>query len=316
MEQIRALKASGVTCIYVSRRIDEIFELCDNISVLRDGRHVGTVPVKEASKDSLIQMMVGRTFADFHAGHKAADDAPEQLRVENLSSPGKFQPLSFGIRRGEVLGMAGLVGSGRTEVSEALFGLDKRRTGKIFVGGKETAVGSPEEAMACGIGLVPEDRKRHGLVLEMSSSANISLAVLEKLSRWGWISSSQESLLAEKYFIRMKVKAPSPSTPAVSLSGGNQQKLVMAKWLASNSRILIVDEPTRGVDVGAKAEIHRLLDELAEEGCAILLISSELEELLKLADRILVMREGRMNGEFRKCQVDQEKLLKAMTRNV
>ena len=313
MDMIRSLKAKGVTCVYVSHRLEEIFEICDDVSVLRDGRHIGTKPVREVDKDALIQMMVGRAGVEFLSSRKPTGSADDALRVEGLSSPGKFESVGFSVKHGEIVGMAGLVGSGRTEVAEAIFGLDRKASGNVYVNGGKASIRGPSDAMALGIGLIPEDRKRHGLVLGMSSMENISLASLRRLSDWGWISAPRERELALRHFDQLKVKAPSVDTKAVSLSGGNQQKLVIAKWLASGCRILLVDEPTRGVDVGAKAEIHALIDQLAGEGSAVLLISSELPELLSLSDRILVMRNGRLAGSLDRPDFDQEKILRLMT---
>jgi ABC-type sugar transport system ATPase subunit len=313
MALIRTLKAKGVTCIYVSHRLEEIFEICDAVTVLRDGQYIGTRLVGDVSRDALIQMMVGRSFSEFFPEHRHSNVSKEILRVENLSSPGKFESVNFTIRAGEIVGIAGLVGSGRTEISEAIFGLDGFSKGVVHIDGKRVAIRSPSNAMTHGIGLIPEDRKKHGLVLGMTVMENISMSVLQKLSSWGWISSLKEHEISRKYFNRLKVKAPALETAAVSLSGGNQQKLVIAKWLAANCKILLVDEPTRGVDVGAKAEIHTLIDQLAGEGSAVLLISSELPELLNLSDRILVMRNGRINGEFKRDEADQGKILRLMT---
>ena len=313
MGLIRTLKAKGVTCIYVSHRIEEIFEICDDVTVLRDGRYVGTKRVSDVGRDELIQMMVGRPLTEFFPEHRHSNVSKEMLKVENLSSPGKFESVNFTIRAGEIVGIAGLVGSGRTEISEAIFGLDRSAAGYIHIDGRKVAIRNPSDAMAQGIGLIPEDRKKHGLVLGMTAMENISMSVLQKLSNWGWISSPKEREISRKYFNRLNVKAPALETTAVSLSGGNQQKLVIAKWLAANCRVLLVDEPTRGVDVGAKAEIHTLIDQLAAEGSAVLLISSELPELLNLSDRILVMRNGRMNGEFKRDEAFQDKILRLMT---
>jgi ABC-type sugar transport system ATPase subunit len=257
-------------------------------------------------------MMIGRSLDAYFPGHSAPQSAPELLRVESLASPGKFQPLSFSIRSGEIVGMAGLVGSGRTEVTEALFGLDPQCTGRVVVDGHIAEIRSPRDAMRHGLGLVPEDRKRHGLVLSMSAGANISLAVLERLSRLGWLDRRAEASEAGSYFARLRIRAPSLATLASTLSGGNQQKLVMAKWLAARCRILLVDEPTRGVDVGAKAEIHALLSDLARAGSAILLVSSELPEVLNLSDRTLVMRAGRLVGEVARADATQEAVLRLM----
>lgn len=309
---IRSLKDRGVTSIYVSHRLREIFDLCDAVTVLRDGEVVDTRPIAGLDEGALVRMMIGRSLDAYFPAHSAGRDAPERLRVELLESPGKFQPLSFSVRAGEIVGMAGLVGAGRTEVTEALFGLDPRSAGRILVEGKPAAIRSPRDAMRYGLGLVPEDRKRHGLVLSMGSGENISLAILDRLCRLGWINARAEAAEAGAYVERLRIRAPSLDTPAGALSGGNQQKLVMAKWLAAHCRVLLVDEPTRGVDVGAKAEIHALLSELARAGSAILLVSSELPEVLNLSDRILVMRAGQLVGEVDRASATQESVLRLM----
>lgn len=235
------------------------------------------------------------------------------MRVENLCSPGKFENISFEIRAGEILGLAGLVGSGRTEVAEALFGLDPAASGEIYVAGERANLfGRPRRAMDLGLGLVPEDRKRHGLVLSMTAKENITLPILSRLARFGWVLRRAEDELALDYFSRMNVRARSTSSQAAGLSGGNQQKLVLARWLAAQCRILLVDEPTRGVDVGAKAEIHGLIDDLAARGSAILLISSELPEILNLSSRIIVLRHGRIAGELPREQCTQEAVMRLM----
>jgi len=266
--------------------------------VLRDGQVVDTVGVGSLSRDDLIRMMIGRELAASLQDHSHAKVGEEILRVENLSSPGKFQPVSFTLHAGEILGVAGLVGAGRTEIVEALFGLDGQASGEVFVRGKKVSVQNPIQAMRVGFGLIPEDRKHHGLVLSMTAKENVSLPVLDSVSAAGWIEPKKERSLAQKYFDKMRVKAPSIDASSAGLSGGNQQKLVLAKWLAADTDILLVDEPTRGVDVGAKAEIHNLIRSLAAEGNAVLLVSSELPELLSLATRLVVMREGVMVGEL------------------
>ncbi len=309
---IKSLPARGITSIYVSHRLEEIFELCDTITVLRDGAVAGTRPARELGEKQLVEMMIGRPVDAYFPRHASAAGRDEVLRVERLSSPGKFSEVSFSVRAGEIVGLAGLVGAGRTEVALALFGLDPQATGRIFLAGRETAIRSPGAAMSRGIGLVPEDRKRCGLVLGMSARENISLATLPRLASWGWIRARREAEQAAAFFRRLRVRAPGIQTVAASLSGGNQQKLVIARWLAAGCRLLIVDEPTRGVDVGAKAEIHGLIDEMAEAGSGILLISSELPEVIHLSDRVLVMRNGRIAGELPRAQADQAALLKLM----
>lgn len=317
---IEALRGRGVTIIYVSHRLPEVFRLCDRISVLRDGRYVGTLGRAQASEDRVVQMMIGRSVEQYFPQHLAQTSGPVVLHVEHLTSRGKFQDVSFDVRAGEIVGFAGLVGSGRSEIAQAIFGLDRSVTGEVFIGGKRLRHGSVRQAMRHGVGLVPEDRKRQGLVLMMSCRANVSLPILDQLNWMGLLNDRRERLTAERYFHRFNIKAPSIETPAAALSGGNQQKVALAKWLARSSattgggglKLLIVDEPTRGVDVGAKAAIHALLDELARQGMAILLISSELPEILNLSSRILVMREGRIVAECARGEADQESVLRLM----
>jgi ABC-type sugar transport system ATPase subunit len=310
---IGQLKTRGVTSIYVSHRMDEIFRLCDAVTVLRDGRHVSTQPLSQSDEAGLVRMMIGRAIDVGEAAPPTGPDTPsEALRVEGLSSPGKFSGISFALRAGEVLGLAGLVGAGRSEIAQALFGLDPSVTGEVHVEGKRVAIRTPREAMALGLGLVPEDRKRQGLVLDMAAGSNITLPVLERLSRATLIHHGEERALTASFFDRLRVRASSFDVRAAGLSGGNQQKLVLAKWLAAKAKILILDEPTRGVDVGAKAEIHSIIDRLAREGSAILLISSELPELLRLSSRILVVRGGRLAGEVSREDASQDGLLRLM----
>jgi ABC-type sugar transport system ATPase subunit len=309
---IRDLRTQGVTCIYVSHRLDEIFRLCDTITVLRDGRQVATQPAKDLDEKALVRMMIGRTLEEYFPKHVGGTPGAELLRVEGLSSPGRFQDVSFTLRAGEILGLAGLVGAGRSEVAQALFGLDPSVQGKVFVNGQAAALRSPREAMARGLGLVPEDRKRQGLVLSLSSVANATLPTLSRVSRLSWIDRARERALARQHLDRLRLRATALDAPALGLSGGNQQKVVLAKWLAAESRVLILDEPTRGVDVGAKAELHALIDKLAEEGTGVLLISSDLPEVLALSTRVLVLRKGRVAGELTRQDANQESLMHLM----
>jgi ABC-type sugar transport system ATPase subunit len=260
------LRARGVTCIYVSHRMPEIFRLCDAVSVLRDGKHVATRPTEGLTEAELVRMMIGRPLGEYFPRHPDATPRDELLRVEGLSVPGKFADVSFTLRAGEVVGLAGLVGAGRSEVAQALFGLETGVTGRVWVAGKPVRIRTPGAAIRLGLGLVPEDRKKQGLVLSASGLHNTSLPILGRLSRLGWIRRGRERALAEEYFARLRVRAPGVDTPVAGLSGGNQQKIVLARWLAARSRVLMLDEPTRGVDVGAKAEIHGLIDELAARG--------------------------------------------------
>jgi len=309
---IQTLQKTGVTSIYVSHRLEEIFRLCDTVTVLRDGQLVATTPTTELNEGILIRQMIGRPFEAYFPTHLTSKTGEELLRVENLSSPGKFKDVSFALHAGEILGLAGLVGAGRTEIAQAIFGIDRLATGKIFVEGREVLLRNPAKAMQLGIGLVPEDRKRHGLVLSMNARENISLPTLEQLATAGWVKSEAERNLVQRYFSELDIRAAGMDTPALGLSGGNQQKLALAKWLAAQCRILLVDEPTRGVDVGAKAEIHALLDQLARRGTGILLISSELPEIINLATRILVLRHGRLSQGFEREEASQELLMRSM----
>ena len=316
-ELIAQLKSRGVTCIYVSHRMAEVYRLCDTISVLRDGRHVATKPAADLSEPDLVQLMIGRPVAAYF-GRLTADaiaaepEREELLRVEHLSSDGRFEDVSFSVRAGEVVGLAGLVGAGRSDVAETIFGARKRTGGRVLISGRDARVSSPADAIRLGIALVPEDRKRQGLVLSESGRRNTSLPLLGRLSRLTWLKQSEERALVERHFHMLRVRAPDIDAPVAGLSGGNQQKIVLARWLAANAKVLILDEPTRGVDVGAKAEIHALIGELAAKGAGVLLISSELPELLSLSTRILVLRGGRLVGEMRARDATQDGLLRLM----
>jgi ABC-type sugar transport system ATPase subunit len=311
-ELIARLRERQVTCIYVSHRLEEIFKLCDHVTVLRDGRHVATRPIGEVDRAALVEMMIGRRLEDYFPGHVSAEAGAELLRVEHLSSPGQFTDISFSVRTGEVVGCAGLVGAGRSEVARAIFGLDPEARGDVFVRGCRVERRGPADAIALGIGLVPEDRKRQGLVLSMSVLENGTLSILPRISRLGFIDGSAEREKVKPYFNRLKVRTGRLDVPVAALSGGNQQKIVLTKWLAAECPLLIFDEPTRGVDVGAKAEIHAQIDELASSGAAILLISSELPEVLNLSTRILVFRQGRIVGELPRAGATQEAVMRLM----
>ncbi len=276
------------------------------------GGEVELQPWPEATKDKVVQMMIGRPVADYLPQHTANVNGPVVLEVKGLSSPGKFQDVSFEVRAGEIVGFAGLGGAGRSQIAAALFGLDKMARGDVMIDGEALRLGNVRESMRRGIGLVPEDRKRQGLVLMMGGRQNFSLPLLDRLSRMGLLNHGEERRQAADYFSRLRVKTSSLSAPVSSMSGGNQQKVVIAKWLARGGRLLIVDEPTRGVDVGAKAAIHHLLDELASQGVAIMLISSELPEVLGISSRVLVMREGRIVGEVPRAEATQEKVMRLM----
>jgi rhamnose transport system ATP-binding protein len=314
---IRQFKSQGVSILYVSHRLDEIFELSDRVTVFRDGKHVATSPIGAMTKDKLIQQMVGRELlatdhdALSNRGVRPALDAKSAplLEVWHLSRAGVFKDISLDVRAGEIVGMAGLVGAGRSEVARCIFGADRADSGQVLVQGKPLPGGSVRAAMDCGVAMVPEDRQHLGLVLQLSVGTNLTLPILRTLTRFGLTSSKRERELVAHLMRDLVVKAASDAAPAQTLSGGNQQKLVIGKWLATKPRVLILDEPTRGVDVGAKAEVHKLIRKLASEGMATLLISSDLPEVLAMSDRILVMRGGALAGEVSRVQATQENIL-------
>jgi ABC-type sugar transport system ATPase subunit len=309
---IADLQARGVTILYVSHRMEEIHRLCDEITVLRDGRHVATRPVSEMDEASLVQLMIGRRLEQYFPAHTTSARGEERLRVEGLTRRGAVSDVSFTLHGGEVLGLAGLVGAGRSEIAQTIFGLAPPTRGSIWVRGHRVDIRSARQAVRLRIGFVPEDRKKQGLVLGMKTGENATLPTLPLLARLGWIDGGRERGTIGRLFDRLRVRA-TPDAVTASLSGGNQQKIVMAKWLASNCDILILDEPTRGVDVGAKAELHAWIDELASQGCAVLLISSDLPELIGLSSRILVLRNRRVVGEVSRADATQDGLLRLMT---
>ena len=310
---IRRLRQSGVTIIYVSHRLEEIFELCQTVTVLRDGRHIATRPIATLDHDELVRMMVGRNVES--APPSQTDDAAGSLRlqVRRFSSPGRFVDVSLDVRSGEVVGLAGLVGAGRTEVLEALFGLDRQVVGETVIDGKPIRVRSSRQAQRLGMTLIPEDRKRQGLVLSMNVRENLTLPILDRFRRaLGWVDRRAETALTDRFRSELSIRAPSGELAVSSLSGGNQQKIVFARGLAANCRILLVDEPTRGVDVGAKREIHDLVRQLAAQGTAVLLVSSDLPELLALSHRVLVLRQRRIVAELVREAATPDAVLRAM----
>jgi ABC-type sugar transport system ATPase subunit len=306
------LKRRGITTVYVSHRMPELFRLCDKISVLRDGHYVGTLAGEALTEGALVRMMVGRDVETYYPDHLNNPPGDVVLKVKDLSSPGLFQNINFEVRAGEIVGFAGLVGAGRSEIAKAIFGLDSRASGTMEIDGKPLKPGCVQTSLDAGVCLVPEDRKRQGCVLGMACSENMTMAMLPRMKKKGMLDRSKESDVASIYFAQLAVKAASHEAPVQSLSGGNQQKVVIAKWLARGGRLFIVDEPTRGVDVGAKAAIHSLVDELAREGYAVILISSELPELINLSSRVLVMREGNLVGELSREETNQESVLRLM----
>ena len=307
---IRRLKTRGVAIVYISHRMEELFLIGDRVTVLRDGRHVGTRRIAETAMPELVRMMVGRDLNE-HFPKQAARVGEEALRVEGLTRKGVLEDITFTLRRGEVVGIAGLMGSGRTELARAIFGADPLDAGKIFVHGRERRLNSPRAAIDAGIGFLTEDRKTQGLILVLSVQENICLPSAGTFSRVGFMQAARERAAATKAITDLRIKTPGAQQRVGLLSGGNQQKVVLGKWLCTEADILIFDEPTRGIDVGSKVEIYQLINQLAARGAGILMISSELPEILGMSDRILVMNGGRLAGEFTAAEATQEKLLKA-----
>lgn len=304
---VKQLRDEGITIIYISHRLDEIFGLCSNVSVLRDGCHIDTIPVASIDRQGLINMMVGREMGQEYP-KEVGNVGGTILEVKNLSR-GILQDISFEVKSGEVFGISGLVGAGRTELARAILGIDKPESGEVYVRGKKVHYRTFADAIRDGLGLIPEDRKLQGLVQIMSVKRNTTLVNMKRVLRAGVISSSLEEKLSKEYADKLHVVTPSMETEVQYLSGGNQQKVVIAKWLFQNSEILFLDEPTRGIDVGAKAEIYRLINRMAKEGKTIIMISSEMPELLGLCDRIMVMHEGHKMGELNAAEATQEKIM-------
>jgi ribose transport system ATP-binding protein len=315
---IGALKREGVAIVYISHKMDEVFRIADRITVMRDGRTVGSAPCADLSHDDVVRMMVGRDLKDFFVETEAARGS-ELLRVEKIRLPHPDRPgdflvkdVSFSVARGEVLGLFGLMGAGRSELFETIFGLHaKVSSGRVFLDGREVRIASCAQAIDAGMALVPEDRKRQGLVMDMSVAASVSLASLRQVERFGFLSNRLERALAQDYVHRLSIRTASHRQPVKHLSGGNQQKVVIAKWLATRPRVLLLDEPTRGIDVNAKNQIYRLIHELAKAGLAIVMISSELPEIMAIAHRIIVLSEGRQRAEVSRTQATEESILKA-----
>jgi ribose transport system ATP-binding protein len=307
---IRQLKEKGVGIVHISHRLEELKQISDRITVMRDGRYIDTVSTQEVTIDRIISMMVGRTI------YESAPEVPETpnpevvLEVKHLNRGAVIRDVNFNLKRGEILGFAGLMGAGRTEVARAIFGADPIDSGEIYVFGQKVQIKSPGDAVKYGVGYLSEDRKRYGLALGMDVETNIVLATFKKfLSMFGWVNQAMTRETAEHYVKALKVKTPSLQQQVKNLSGGNQQKVVIGKWLTRNCDILIFDEPTRGIDVGAKSEIYRLLNDLAQQGKSIIMISSELPEILRMSHRIVVMCEGRITGELSFAEATQERIM-------
>ena len=312
---IRDLKKQGTGMVYISHRMDEINVISDRVIVMRDGEYVGTLITKECSKDDIIKLMVGRAiFGEPKTASNVAKDAPVVLKCENLNRGKAVKDVSFELRKGEILGFSGLMGAGRTEVARLIFGADKKDSGKIFINGKEVTINTPEDAVAHGIGYLSEDRKRYGLIVDKSVEENTVISSLNDFVKGFFIDKAKSKEVSKKYVESLKTKTPSVSQLVKKLSGGNQQKVVIAKWLVKNSDILIFDEPTRGIDVGAKSEIYALMERLAKEGKSIIMISSELPEVLRMSDRVIVMCEGRITGILDIAEANQEVIMQSATK--
>ena len=309
---INDLKAQGVGIVYISHRMDEIFTLSDRITVLRDGQYRGTLTTADTNEDEVTRLMIGRSL-DLSRTEAAPTFGKTMLEVRNLTCPGLFEDVSFTVRTGEVLGFYGLVGAGRTEIAETLFGLRTATAGGVFVDGEKVDITSPRAAIALGISLVPENRKEQGLVLQMSCRDNMTLPQVQDLTAGPFVSQGAELAIFDQYRDRLAIKTPSWRQSAGVLSGGNQQKIVIGKWLSMQPRVLIVDEPTRGIDVGSKSEIHQLLRELAAQGYAVIVISSEMPEVLRVSDRIVAMYHGRIMREFDIHEVTEDSLVQAIS---
>jgi inositol transport system ATP-binding protein len=319
---VRDLKAKGISIVFVTHRLEEVIELCDRYTVLRDGHFVGSGSVAETDIDGIIRMMVGRQVNALFAHRTDTSAGAVALAVEGISRRGNAQDqnatvldnVSFNVRKGEILGIAGLVGAGRTEVARAIFGADPFDTGRVVVGGQPVDIRSPQDAIGHGIGLVPEDRKQQALFLSLAIRTNLSIAALGRLGTMGvFVDERAERKLIDEYKQALNIRMSGPEQLVANLSGGNQQKVVLARWLALRPKVLIVDEPTRGIDVGAKVEVHNLLFDMARSGIAIIAISSELPEVLAISDRIVTMREGKVTGEVSREKANQEVLMSMMT---
>jgi ribose transport system ATP-binding protein len=311
-EVVNRLRSNGVSIVYISHRMEEIFQLCDRITVLRDGSYIGTERIADIEMSDVVRMMIGREIGERYPT-RDNEIGPVAFEVQNLNCPGVFQDVNFQVHAGEVLGVSGLMGAGRTEIMQAIFGNMPNVTGKIFIDGKEVQNKNPEMAKKNGIGFITEDRKVQGLLLEDSIAKNISIANLKKISKQGVLKKTKEDTLIRKGIEELLIKCFGPEHACVNLSGGNQQKVVFAKWIYTDPKVLILDEPTKGVDIGAKKEIYSIVNQLAAKGVAIIMVSSELPEVLGMSDRIMVVREGSVRGILSKEVADQEKIMTLAT---
>ena len=309
---MKSLREKGVSIVYISHRMEEIFELCDRITILRDGTYIGTEEISKIDMDGVVRMMIGREIGE-RFPKRDAKIGDVVLKVEGLTKEKLFHNVSFEVRAGEVLGVAGLMGAGRTEIMRALFGCIARDRGSIYIDGEKVKIKNPEQAIKAGIGFITEDRKTEGLLLEKSIADNIEIANLKAVSQKGVLSKRKEKDLVHKEIEEFRIKCFGPWHECDNLSGGNQQKVVLAKWIATNPKILILDEPTRGVDIGAKKEIYHVINQMASLGVAVIMVSSELPEVLGMSDRIMVVREGEVRGILDGKEADQEKIMTLAT---
>lgn len=314
---INDLRDKGIGIVYISHRMDEIKKITDRVTVMRDGQYVGTLITKDSTKDDIINMMVGRViYEDPKTESQVPEGAEVVLKVEHLNAGKMVQDVSFELHKGEILGFSGLMGAGRTETARALFGADPMDSGDIYIHGKKVTIKSPQDAVKAGIGYLSEDRKRYGCVVAKSVAENTTMATMEQFMSGPFIDKAKEKEVAKKYVEALATKTPTVDQLVVNLSGGNQQKVVIAKWLTRDSEILIFDEPTRGIDIGAKSEIYKLMNKLAKEGKAIIMISSEMTEILRMSDRIVVMCEGKKTGELDISEATQENIMNLATRDI
>lgn len=308
---INSLKAKNVSILFISHRLQEVRQICDTITVLRDGEHIITAPAKEISEQDLVHYMVGRDISSLFVRFEAPITEDPVFEVRNLTLPGYFENISFSIHGGEILGMAGLIGAGRTEIAETILGIRKPTKGVVIINGEEIIPKNPRQMKRLGIAYIPEDRDRHGIITSMGVSYNVCLASLNRISKFGLLQHKNEMKFAQKYAEDLEIKTAGIDAPVASLSGGNRQKVVLAKWLATVPKVLILDEPTHGIDVGTKSQVHERISELASAGFPVLMISSDLPEILGMSDRILVVAGGKIVAEFYKREATQEKILEA-----
>ena len=309
---IKRIKSKGVSVIYISHRIEEIFKIADRVTVLRDGKKICEKIVRETNSDEIIKYMIGRELNEMYGKESSMAKEKIVLRVENFSKKREFKDINFKLYEGEILGFAGLVGAGRSELMKSLYGINIKDSGEIYLNGNKVNINSPLDAIRLGIGMVPEEKKTEGLMLDLAVDQNITASSLKEISKYGFLSRGLEVSLANKFVKKLSINCPSLSQKVMYLSGGNQQKVIISRWLALNSKILILDEPTKGIDVGSKAEIHKLIANIAKQGTSVILISSEITEILKMSNRIIVMKEGKIVTILNAAEANEESILRSM----